>query len=120
MNLGEARKSGLYWCPAGDWPSVASILQRREAAIRRTRARGGVVKVPLPVLDIERVDDEVVVFACSDADYRTLEALVRGHEVLLAARARERDRRRRVRGPREAYFPKLPTPRISRIDGAIA
>jgi len=120
MDSREERKTGLYWCPAGDWPAIVSILQRREAAIRRTLAKGGAVKIPLPALDIERADDEVVVFACTAYDRQTLASLIRGHEIILAGRAREREKRRRVRGPREAYFPKLPVPRISRLDAPLA
>ena len=120
MDSREERKTGLYWCPASDWPAVVAILQRREAAIRRTQSKGGSVKIPLPALDIERADEEVVVFACTSYDRETLAALIRGHEIILAGRAREREKRRRVRRAREAYFPKLPPPRISRLDAPLA
>lgn len=112
-------QAGLYACSAQHWDSVCAILARREAAIRRTEAKGGRVRVRLPRLELVRLNEEAV-FACSPDDFAVLEALIRGHAFLLAARAKERDRRRQKRGPREVYTPKTPVPEISRIDGPLA
>lgn len=119
MNAGQEGISGLYACSQTHWDSLNAILARRATAIRRTEAKGGQTRVRLPRLDIVRVVDDQVVFSCSDGDFTTLKALVRGHEFLLAARARERDRRRKKREAREGYSPKTPVPQISRIDGGV-